>query len=300
MMDPTKFSSEEKFKRDWVDYYWQGNYRKEGGIRRIPAFKDYTKDLCIRRERMEVLPELPLINRTKLNVVMSKDDEENYDVAVEEFVRWYESQTADIGGMSIIAAMAKMRHLVALAKVSTTLDYVDEFIEDTDRKLCVFAHHQDVQDILYEEVKKKYGNDMPILKITSDMSALARNETCDNFNAAKRCIMIASQLASGEGLNLQTCCDCVMHERQWNPGKEEQCEGRFIRIGATATSVNAVYAHLEGITTTDPQLDAIVERKRIQYHALMNKGEAVRWSEDAIMKELAESIVSAYRRKKAS
>ena len=112
--------------------------------------------------------------------------------------------------------------------------------------------------------------------------------------------MIASQLASGEGLNLQTCCDCVMHERQWNHGKEEQCEGRFIRIGATATSVNAVYAHLEGITTTDPQLDAIVERKRIQYHALMNKGEAVRWSEDAIMKELAESIVSAYRRKKAS
>ena len=60
-----------------------------------------------------------------------------------------------------------------------------------------------------------------------------------------------SQLASGEGLNLQTCCDCVMHERQWNPGKEEQCEGRFIRIGSTATSVSAVYTHMEGLTAID-------------------------------------------------
>ena len=30
--------------------------------------------------------------------------------------------------------MAKMRHLVALAKIPATLEYVDEFVEDTDRK----------------------------------------------------------------------------------------------------------------------------------------------------------------------
>ena len=307
MMDSMKFNSEEKFKHDWVDYYWQGQFRKEGGIRRIPAFKEFTKDLCIRRERTEVMPELPLINRTKLNVVMTPQEEGNYDVAVEEFVQWYEAQIEGIGGMAIIAAMAKMRHLVANAKIQTTLDYVDEFIEDTDRKICVFAHHKDVQEIIYEELRQKYdrepkkGEDferIPVLQITADMSSLARNEACDKFNMHKRVIMVASQLASGEGLNLQTCSDCVMHERQWNPGKEEQCEGRFIRIGSLATSVSAVYAHLEGLTTTDPQLDAIVERKRIQFHALHNKGEATRWNEDSIMKELAESIVNAHNAKK--
>lgn len=300
MMDPTKFGSEAAFKREWVDYFYQGAYLKEGGIKRwkIKAFKDYTKDLCIRRERTEVMSELPLVNRTKLNITMDTTQEEAYDEAVDEFVKWYEAQAADLGGMAIIAAMAKMRHLVALAKIPATIDYVDEFVEDTDRKLVVFAHHKDVQSLLFDELKSRYGEEMPVLQLVAEMNAYQRNEAQDKFNSAKRAILVASQLAAGEGLNLQTCSDCVMHERQWNPGKEEQCEGRFIRIGQMATNVNAVYAHLEGITTTDPQLNAIVERKRIQFHAVHNNTEMTRWNEDSIMKELAESIVNAHRSKK--
>jgi len=295
MMDPVKFNSAEAFRRRWVDTYYVGAYEKEAGIRNIPAFKEYTKDLCIRRERTEVLPELPLVNRTKLNVVMTEQEESTYDAAVDEFVKWYEAQAADLGGMAIIAAMAKMRRIVALAKIPATLEYVSEFIEDTDRKICIFAHHKDVQEILYTELKEKYGNEMPVFQFVAGGDV---NETQHKFNTAPRAILVASQLAAGEGLNLQTCCDCVMHERQWNPGKEEQCEGRFIRIGSTAQSVSAVYAHLEGLTTTDPQLDAIVARKRIQFHALHNKGEATKWNEDAIMKELAASIVNAHNAKK--
>jgi len=90
----------------------------------------------------------------------------------------------------------------------------------------------------------------------------------------------------------------VMHERQWNPSKEEQCEGRFIRIGSAATSVNAVYANLDGITAIDAQFDNIVERKRVQFHNAMNKGEAVKWNEDSLMKELGQTIVNAHNAKK--
>lgn len=298
MMDSMKFHSAEDFKRRWVDTYWHGSVLKEGGIKRIEQFKEFTKDICIRRERTEVMAELPLVNRTKLNVVMDVTQEAIYDEAVEEFVKWYEEQAADMGGMAIIAAMAKMRHLVALAKIPTTMEYVDEFVEDTERKLVVFAHHQDVQQLLFHEIKDKYGAEMPVIQLISDMNGYARNDACDQFNSAPRAIMVASQLASGEGLNLQTCSDCVMHERQWNPGKEEQCEGRFIRIGQTATSVSAVYAHMEGLTAIDAQLDAIVERKRIQFHNAMNNTEMARWSEESIMKELAQSIVNAHNAKR--
>jgi SNF2 family DNA or RNA helicase len=304
MMDPIKFNSEEGFKRTWVQTYWQGQFLKEGGIRKYAyvngsrtEFKEYTKDICIRRERIEVLKELPLVNRTKLNVVMDPKEEQLYDEAVDQFVQWFEAQKDGIGGMAIIAAMAKMRHLVALAKIPTTLEYVDEFIEDTDRKLVVFAHHQDVQDILFQELKEKYSGEIPVLKIVADMNAYKRNEAADQFNSAPRAILVGSQLAMGEGLNLQTCSDCVMHERQWNPGKEEQCEGRFIRIGQTAESVNSVYAHMEGLTAIDAQLDAIVSRKRIQFHDWTGT-EAAKWSEDSLMKELAVSIVNAHNAKR--
>ena len=304
MMDPSKFYSFEAFKRQWVDTYWVGNQLKEGGIRRIPLFKEYTKDLCIRRERTEVMSELPLINRTKLYVKMDAKHEAVYDEAVEEFVAWYEAQMDGIGGMAIIAAMQRMRHMVGLAKIPATLEFVDEFVEDTDRKLVIFAHHIDVQSILFDELKAKYENHadpemrIPVYRITSEMNGQARYDAQVAFNDSPRCLMVASTLAAGEGLNLQTCADCVMHERQWNPANEEQAEGRFIRIGQVAEVVNATYAEMQGLTVIDPQLDGIVERKRIQFHAAMSNGEPPRWNQDAIMKELADSIVRAHKAKK--
>jgi len=307
MMDPVKFYSEEGFKRNWVKQDWDGKRYVEGGIKNISQFKEYTKDLCIRRERSVVMSELPLVNRTKLKVVMDTSEEKIYDEAVTKFVEWYETEAQDLGGMAIIAAMAKMRHLVALAKISTTLDYVDEFIEDTDRKLVVFAHHIDVQKILFESLKDKYDSaeresdveHVPVFQLTAELDSLQKFDIQEQFNSTPKCILVASQLAAGEGLNLQTCSDCIMHERQWNPGKEEQCEGRFPRPGQTATSINAVYAHMDGLTAIDEQLDYIVEKKRIQYHAVMNNTELTSsWNENSLMKELAESIVSAHYRKK--
>jgi len=298
MLAPMKFASPERFKRGWVSYYYQGAFIKEGGIKRIPAFKEYTKEIIIRRERTEVLPELPLVNRTKLNVIMDEGQEAVYDAEVEKFVEWYENEMGEISGMAIIAAMQKMRHLVALAKVPATLEHVAEFVENTDRKLVVFAHHKDVQAILYDELKTAHSADIPVIKLDAEMNGWQRNEAQELFNKSERVIMVASQLAAGEGLNLQTCSDCIMHERQWNPGKEEQCEGRFIRIGSQATSVNAIYAHLEGITAIDAQLDVLVERKRIQFHEAMSKGETPKWNEDSMMRDLAASIVNSHNAKK--
>ena len=300
MIAPSKFWSADLFKRQWVATYMQGAIVKEGGIKHIEQFKQYTEGIIIRRERKSVMSELPLTNRTKLNVIMDTTQEQIYDEAVDEFVKWFEAQQDNMTGMAIIAMMAKLRHLCALAKIPATEEYVDEFIEDTDRKLVVFAHHKDVQYLLYESFKNKYdkGEDrIPVLKLDADMNGLQRHEVQEQFNSLPRCILVASQLASGEGLNLQTCSDCVMHERQWNPGKEEQCEGRFVRIGQTAESVNAVYAHMEGLTAIDQNLDAIVERKRAQFHNWTGT-EAEKWSEDAIMKELAASIVRAHKQKR--
>jgi len=298
MMDPRKFPSEAGFTRQWVDTYWSGATLKQGGIRNVERFREYTKDICIRRERSVVMPELPLVNRTKLLVKMTIDQETEYDAAVEAFVNWYENQKGEISGIHILAAMSKLRHLSGQAKIPATLEYVDEFVEDTDRKLVIFAHHKDVQDILYMELKEKYGHEMPVFQIVAEMNGEQKFEVVKLFNSAKRALLVASQQAAGEGLNMQTCSDCVMHERQWNPGREQQCEDRFARIGQEAKSVNAVYAQLEGITAIDQQFDGIVEGKRIRFHEGMNKTEHQKWSEDAIGKELAQVIVNAHNAKK--
>jgi SNF2 family DNA or RNA helicase len=197
-----------------------------------------------------------------------------------------------------------MRHITGLAKIPATVAYVEDFIEEREGKVVVFVHHKDVGVILHNDFNDRYANSnsekyiepIPVFKLTAELTAQERFEVQEKFNKSTRAILIASTLASGEGLNLQTCADCIMHERQWNPANEEQAEGRFIRIGQQATAVNGTYVEAEG--TIDAHLDVIVENKRRAFHAAMNKGEAPVWNQTDIGKQLAQMIVDKFNKDK--
>jgi hypothetical protein len=303
MLDPMKFSSFQGYKDRWVSYHWDGKYRKEGGIKNAKMFKDYVKDIAIRRERTEVMKELPLVNRMKLHIQLDELEQNTYDDNESDFVKWYNDaviggeEDAAAGSMNMLAQLSRMRHITGLAKIPATEEFVEEFVEETDRKLCIFVHHIDVGSILFDSLKQKYGDQMPVIKITGAMNGNERFEAQETFNNSPRCILVGSTLAAGEGLNLQTGADCIIHERQWNPANEEQAEGRFIRIGQTATSVNSTY--VEAADTIDSMFDGIVERKRLAFHDAMNKGESPKWNQSELLKELAEAIVAKHRAKKA-
>jgi len=185
-----------------------------------------------------------------------------------------------------------MRQIIGIAKVPSTVELIQEFLEETDRKLVIFVHHKKCGEMIFEQMKTwcvENRHTIP-LRMTADLSSSARMEVQDSFNSPDYRLMIASTLASGEGLNLQTCSDCIMHERQWNPANESQAEGRFIRIGQTAQSVNAIYMHAD--ETVDTDLHSIVERKRVAFHNSMNATQIEVWNEGDITSELIKKIAS--------
>lgn len=297
MLDPTKFGSFQGFLDRWVEFYYEGPRRKEGGIKNVKYFKEYVEHIIFRRERADVMKELPLINRVKLHVQLDEIEQTTYNDEVSEFVKWYNDfvmsgEEDSIDGLQMLAKMSRMRHITGLAKIPATVEFVEEFIEDTDRKLVIFIHHKDVGQLLYDELVKRFGENIPVMKITAELSSAERFEVQEQFNKLPRVIMVASTLASGEGLNLQSCADCIMHERQWNPANEEQAEGRFIRIGQTSNTVNGTYVEAEG--TIDEHLDIIIETKRRSFHAVMNDSEAPIWNQSDIGKELASRIVERF------
>jgi superfamily II DNA/RNA helicase len=204
-----------------------------------------------------------------------------------------------------------MRHITGLAKIPATLGFVEEFIEDTDRKLVIFVHHIDVGSLLisslsdteektnpdyYELAQSLKDQNIKILKLTAEFSDSDRFLIQEEFNKTNRCVMVASTLASGEGIDLQTCADAVMHERQWNPQNEDQAApGRFRRIGQKSSVINITFCEAEG--TVDEHLDVLVENKRRQFHDAMNKGEAISWNQSDIGKQLAALIVAKHNSK---
>ena len=318
MIDPTKFYSYQAFLDRWVEYYWEGAKRKMGGIKNIPKFKEFTESLLCRREYNEVMAEFPDVMRTKLNVQLDEFEQSTYDNSESDFVEWYNQfiiggEEDKVSPIEILAQMARMRHITGLAKIPATLSFIETFVEETDRKLVVFVHHTDVGELMYNalvniDASNKDWSDLAqelkdegikVFKYTSDLSDIERAEMQERFNQTPRAIMIASTLACGEGVNLQTCADCVLHERQWNPQNEDQAApGRFRRIGQQSSVINITCSEAEG--TIDEQLDGIVEEKRRRFHAAMNKGEAPVWNEGEFAKELAEAIIKRHKAKKGN
>ena len=302
MIAPTKFPSYAGFKKTWVQYKEdpRTGKLKEGGIKNPSHFKDWISDIAIRREWPDVFDQYPKINRTKLYVSLDKDESAVYDESISDFVKWYNQYIIDgtedqLNGMEILAKLARLRHIVGLAKIPQTIEYVEEFIEDTEKSLLVFVHHKDVGQILYDELKRKLP-DIQVLSLTSTLSGEERFKLIQQFNE-RRSILVASTLASGEGIDglQKTCSDCIMHERQWNPPNENQAERRLARMGQSEQKINAVY--VEASDTVDSDLNGIVESKRKDFHEGMNNSEMESWKETDVARGIADSIVAKFNKR---
>ena len=317
LIDPIKFHSHQGYLDNWVEYYYEGNKRKMGGIKNPKKFREYTASLLIRREYEEVMDEFPDINRMKMPVQLDELQQSTYDESVGDFVKWYNEyviggEEDKISSIELLAKMSRMRHIVGLAKIPATLGFLEQFVEDTEKKIVVFVQHKDVGMLMYNallDTKKETNPDWYELARTLEMEGIKvfkygaehtgkpeGYQIQEDFNATKRCIMIASTLACGEGLNLQTCADSILHERQWNPQNEDQATpGRFRRIGQTSNQINITLPEAEG--TIDEHLDYIVEGKRGRYHVVMNKSVQPVWNETEFARELAATIVKNHQAK---
>ena len=302
LLAPAKFSNYQQFLIRWVETYTDSNGNtKLGGIREPEKFREYIKDIAIRREVCDVMKEMPDVNRTLLYHQLDDITQTTYDDVESDFVKWYngvvmggQDPFSQFGEDNILAKLQRMRHITGLAKIPATMEFVEEFIEETDRKLCIFVHHKDVGEILYRQIKELHGSEFPVLKLHAGLNSMERFEMQELFNKSDRAIMVASTLAAGEGINLQTCADAILHERQWNPANEDQAApGRFRRIGSKYNLVNVTFPTAAG--TVDDILAGIVERKRAHFHSAMNTGEGVKWEETEVIRELVDGILKSHK-----
>lgn len=317
-LDPKNFHSEHEFIMDFLEYEQTQYGLKAGGIRDIEKFDEITKDYIIRRVRADVLPDLPTLNRKFVHCDFASDKiEKEYKDLQDDFEDFfYKNEGKADFYTHILEKINKLRHKAGVNKVPFCVDFTVDFINDTNRKIVIFTHHIDVADMLEANLVREFnkmrqsgsqiGN--PV-RYMGGMNQSNRDLVLETFEKDPNCrVMIASGLASGEGLNLQFCSDCIVLERQWNPANEEQMEGRFIRIGSTCRNCGArqdsgeqdnpvctkcgyelkVDAHyILSTGTIDEYFTELVEYKRGVMSQVLDKKDKSGWSENGLMKELA-------------
>lgn len=304
ILRPERFPSRQGFINEFVDAY-QGAYgSKYGGIKRwaLDSWKATLSEFVIRRERSEVLTELPPLNRSFFYTELGDDVERMYKQAMKGFLSAVDDMESSGGWdkaearSNVLSYITKMRHITGISKIDPCISQVGEFLEETDRKLAIFVHHQDVGEMLYRKLDelcaalRLSGAQIgPPVQYTSAMDMEARNRAIDRFKSPQCRVGVFSTLAAGEGLNLQFCSDMYLLERQWNPANEEQVEGRFNRIGQVS-QVNATYFLAGG--TIDEYFSELVEAKRKNMLQTMRGEDNMSFSEGSLMRELTEIIAA--------
>lgn len=294
LISPTKFPTKHFMMNRYFDFWTdaQGNYHI---VKPYQSFFEALDGIMIRRTREEVAPELPNVRRMFFNSEMeNKDLRKSYAEVQKEFERFMmDQETNPTAGFStsLLGFFARMRRITGFSKIQPVTEFVTDFLISCDRKIVIFGHHKETLEALKEVLDTWCisGGWADCAQLKSSMDADERQRQVTRFKEDAGCrILIASTLASGEGLNLQFCSDAIMMERQWNPANEEQAETRFTRFGSKAEHVNITYMISAG--TIDEWLTELVEKKRALFDKIINRNEDASWDESSLMKELADII----------
>jgi SWI/SNF-related matrix-associated actin-dependent regulator of chromatin subfamily A-like protein 1 len=238
-------------------YCWTGiDY--SGAINR-EELRDRLQSTMIRRLKEDVLKDLPPLRRTVIPVRFSGKEMESDYVRARKLVM----EAVQRGNRKeVVATLSELRHIVGQIKAYLATEFIDDFLEQTDRKLVIYCHHKDVVDSL----ATKYSS-VGAGIITGDISKANRQKILEVYKnyPTPRILLITS--AGGQGIDAfgigdVKSCDILFIEREWTPALEEQAESRLHRMGQTL-AVNAYYIVL--LNTMDEKMDRMVESKRQVY-----------------------------------
>ena len=261
----------------------------------------------VRRQKIDVLPELPAKQRTVVDVEI--DNKAEYRKAKANIVSWLKSnairdksfhvslagkteseiqaaknQRAEDAGQKAQRAeqLVKIETLKKIAvdgKMAAIEEWVEDFLE-TGEKLVLFAHHRDVV--------KRLADKFNAVQVIGGDDAEDRQKAVDKFQNDPDCkIIVCSLQAGGVGITLTASSNVAFVELGWTPAIHDQAEDRTHRIGQK-DSVNAWY--LLGKGTIDEDINALIDRKRQVVNAVTDGN--VEQEKTSILDDLIDKIVA--------
>lgn len=261
------------------------------GADHLDELNDKLRANCyIRRNKADVLKELPAKQRSVVNITI--DNRKEYNKVEMEFIKWYEKRMQEIAaagedkekvaalkrdaGVQALVKIEYLKQVSARGKMAAVVDWVESFLE-TDEKLVLFAHHQEIIDQLAQKFNA------PV--VTGSVSMEDRQAAVDAFqNDADTRLIILNIKAGGVGLTLTAASNVAFCELDWTPAAHDQAEDRCHRIGQE-NSVNAWY--LLGDRTIDVMIANLIEQKRAVVDAATDGGEM---QDNSIMADLLNTM----------
>jgi SNF2 family DNA or RNA helicase len=264
LLAPMYFSSYDEFKKRWLKPEMKRTSSGKDVVvyqRLNPLYADDFKDLIsrwvIRRERHDVLKDLPALTRDFQLIEIDDINVKNtYNRTVNLFANWLNDNKSGATSSQLLGWLAQLRAITGSAKCPNAIEWIEDFLESTDESLSIGIHHRNVRQTLKYALDSKGLN---TLELSGEDNAYSKNDIVRRFTRGDSRVLILNSIAGGVGLNLQTCAQALVLERQWNSADEEQFECRFHRDGQKQ-AVTVTYMIAKG--TIDEFFHEMVTKKR--------------------------------------
>ena len=217
---------------------------KEDDEQAMAKLKMLIEPFVLRRNKKEVLTELPEKTVTVLNNEMNEEQQNLYLTylarAKQEIAEKVEIDGFENSQMQILAALTRLRQICCHPSLfvegynegSSKLEQCIEIIEEAingGHKILLFSGYTSMFEIIEKELKK---HNIKYFKLTGATKVDERMKMVDEFNENSNIkLFLISLKAGGTGLNL-TGADMVIHyDPWWNISTENQATDRAYRIG---------------------------------------------------------------------
>ena len=213
----------------------------------------------VRRRKIDVLSELPSKQRTTLPIQLPPKDMREYEAARKDFIAWLTKTGAKKGKIraatkaQAIVKLGYLKRMVGERKLPLVMEWIDNFLTQTDEKVIVFAVHK----IVVGELEKRYRKCCVV--VDGSTPGKVRQASVHQFQTDAKCrVFIGNIQAAGVGLTLTAANHVFFAEMGWTPGSMVQCEDRASRIGQTK-NVNCYYMIAKG--TIEEMLTKLIQKK---------------------------------------
>ena len=202
---------------------------KYDGATNLGQLHEELSALCmIRRRKADVLHQLP--DKSRHVVPVELDDRTEYDEALKDFIGWLQktsnAKAKRAKKAERLVQMGYLKRIAAQQKMPSVLNWIDNFLEESEEKILLFGIHKTVISQLF----KKYKSDA--VKIDGSTSSKNRQKAVESFQSKHGArIFIGNIQAAGVGLNLTAASTVAFCEIGWTPGEHTQGEDRLHRIG---------------------------------------------------------------------
>lgn len=280
MLDSGLFLSQTKFIKRFcvydIDKY--GNINVKGGKNLKDLHKLLTDTYMLRRNKKDVLHELPEKTRVVVPLSLSQADMRRYRKEADDFQAWLNSLPPHDKKRKAMAMMKinQLKQSIAEIKLPMIFDWIDTYLE-SGRKLVVFAHHKKIIEALSDRYK-----DICVV-LDGSTPANKRQGVVEAFQTDDRVkLFIGNLKAAGMGITLTAASDTLTVELGWTSSVHDQAEDRTNRIGQK-NAVTAYYLLAEN--TVEMWIAELIDKKRGEMKGIMDGEEVL--EEELLMELLA-------------